>query len=195
MHSEHIDTLRFLLLAGLVLHKLVWEILKRKYKVRGIPADTGTKLSIRLIKLGKVFVLLFLIVQTVFLNVLPILGEPNPLRVPGFVIFVIGLSTAILGRLQLGDNWADLEDRQLLPDQKLVSTGIYRYIRHPIYAGDLILLIGLQLALNSWLVLGVLVLIPVVLKQAIKEESMLAQALPGYIDYCKFTKRFIPFVV
>ena len=61
--------------------------------------------------------------------------------------------------------------------------------------GDLLLLAGLELALNSWLVLGVLVLAPVVLSRAVREEELLKQSLTGYRAYCKTSKRFIPFVV
>ncbi len=80
-------------------------------------------------------------------------------------------------------------------EQAVVSNGPYRLIRHPIYVGDLMLLFGLELALNSWLVLGVLLLAPIVLRQAVQEEKKLALALPGYQEYCANTKRFIPFVV
>jgi protein-S-isoprenylcysteine O-methyltransferase Ste14 len=81
-----------------------------------------------------------------------------------------------------------------LPSQGVVASGVYAYVRHPIYVGDLLLLLGLELALNSWLVAGVLILAPVVVLKAIKEERMLAEELPGYDSYCHRSKRFIPFV-
>ena len=79
--------------------------------------------------------------------------------------------------------------------QSVTTNGIYRYIRHPIYTGDILLLIGLQLALNSWLVLGVLVIIPIVVKQVLLEEAILSKAFPHYRDYLLNTRRFIPFVL
>ncbi|HEV8525468.1 MAG TPA: hypothetical protein VGQ71_13300, partial [Terriglobales bacterium] len=66
--------------------------------------------------------------------------------------------------------------------------------RHPIYVGDLLLLVGLELALNSWLVMAVLGLVPFVLRKAILEERILAERLPGYGEYIRRTKRFIPYV-
>ena len=77
----------------------------------------------------------------------------------------------------------------------VVSSGIYRYIRHPIYTGDILLLLGLELCLNSWLVLGLALLVPAVAVQAIKEEQKLVDALPDYASYIRRTKRFIPFLV
>jgi protein-S-isoprenylcysteine O-methyltransferase Ste14 len=100
-----------------------------------------------------------------------------------------------VSRLQLGSNWSDIETAKVLRDQAVVAIGVYRYIRHPIYVGDLLLLIGLQLSLNSWLVIAALLISPVVLWQAITEEKMLVESLPGYGAYCMRTKRFIPFVV
>ena len=189
------DVIRILLFTGLVLHKLLWEILKRRSVLSKNMQKSSEKISIRVIKLGKILVLAFIMFQTLFLDILPISGQPNLFRFMGFSIFTAGLAIAIIGRLQLGDNWVDLEDSQVLPGQSLVSTGIYSYIRHPIYTGDLLLLLGLQLALNSWLVLAILILIPVVVRQAVREEIVLSQALPGYSDYCRLTKRFIPFVL
>jgi len=68
-------------------------------------------------------------------------------------------------------------------------------IRHPIYVGDLLLLIGLELALNSWLVLPAIILVPIVLAKAVQEERLLTQTLPGYEEYCRRTKRFVPFLL
>lgn len=187
------DLLRVFLFAGLVLHKVVWEILKTGNRTTIKPASP--ELLKRIVKYGKIGVLLFLIAQTLFLDLLPITNAPATLRGIGAAIFALGLAIAITGRAQLGKNWANLEDRQVISGQQLVQAGIYRYIRHPIYSGDMILLIGLELALNSWLVLGVIVLIVVVFRQATKEEAILARAFANYAEYQKHTKRFIPFIV
>jgi len=187
------DALRVLLLLGLAAHKGLWEVLKRR---AGAPPAMALPVSpdIRLIKLAKVAVLAFLVTQTLCLEILPIARDPGTLRAVGAGIFVVGLATAMSARVQLGRNWADLEDARVLPTQAVVEHGIYRYIRHPIYTGDLVLLAGLELSLNSWLVLGVALLAAVVVRRALAEEALLAQRLAGYRAYCARTKRFIPFV-
>jgi protein-S-isoprenylcysteine O-methyltransferase Ste14 len=96
--------------------------------------------------------------------------------------------------VQLGRSWADIEDAGVHSKQRLVDRGLYAFIRHPIYTGDIVMLLGLELALNSWLVLGIVVLAPVVARQAIREEAMLARTLPDYDAYRRRTKRFVPFV-
>ena len=59
-------------------------------------------------------------------------------------------------------NWSDIETAEVLCEHAVVSHGVYRYVRHPIYIGDIALLVGLELALNSWLVLGALAIAPIV---------------------------------
>jgi protein-S-isoprenylcysteine O-methyltransferase Ste14 len=197
MTPDWISTgLRIGLFLGMLLHKLVWEVMKispttPREAVRK-PARFGLKSAVKLLKS---FVLLFLVVQTLFLTVFPISPEPLRLQIVGTSIYLIGLSIAILSRFQLGKNWANLEDAQVLPEQSLVQEGIYAYIRHPIYTGDILLVLGLELALNSWLVLIVLPLIVVVVRQTLAEETRLALAFPGYSSYRQKTKMFVPYIV
>ena len=187
------EPLRVVLFLGLVFHKALWEVLKRRASDAG-PIPLRPR-SAKPVKVLKGLVLTFLVGQTLFLDLFPISDEPTGLRIIGTVIYFLGLGTAVLGRLQLGKNWVDLEDYGVLPQQALVTTGIYRYIRHPIYTGDLLLLWGLELALNSWLVLGIGIPLAVVIRQALAEEGVLARAFPGYEEYRARTKRFIPFLV
>jgi protein-S-isoprenylcysteine O-methyltransferase Ste14 len=188
------DALRLAMLLGLVAHKALWEILKRSDRPRRSAPPRVTR-SLRIVKTGKMAVLAFLVAQTLCLDVLPIMREARALRLVGAGIFVIGLATAMSARIQLGRNWADIEDTPLRPQQSVVERGIYRYIRHPIYTGDLLLLVGLELGLNSWLVLAVAVLAVVVVRRTLAEEALLARRLPGYRSYCARTRRFIPFIV
>ena len=189
--------LRIYLLAGLIGHKLLWEVLKRR---RGGPTAAPAPpkpLRVRAVKAVKTAILLGILAQTLVPTdwmPFPIAAEPFWLRVTGVAIYTFGLLIAVLGRTQLGENWSDIETATVLREQQVVSRGVYGYIRHPIYVGDLLLLYGLELALNSWLVLGVVALTPIVLRQAIREEKMLEQQLRGYAEYRAATKRFIPFV-
>jgi protein-S-isoprenylcysteine O-methyltransferase Ste14 len=186
--------IRVVLVLGLAAHKLLWEVLKRR-RPQVVPERGPRGLMTVVAKTVKIFVLTFLVLQTLFLDILPIAAEPAAVRGIGFGFFLCGLAFAMVGRLQLGRNWADLEDYTILPDQMLVARGLYRYVRHPIYAGDVVLLMGLELALNSWLVLGVVPVVLVVVRQAFAEEHLLQRVLPGYAEYCTRTKRFIPLIV
>ena len=186
--------LRLYLLVGLVVHKLVWEVRKRRSPAASPPTSNATAFA-NLAKAGKGTIVIVLVAQALGLDIAPIMSEPQSLRALGVSIYTLGLAVAILGRWQLGDNWAHIEAARILPRQAVVSAGVYRYVRHPIYAGDLLSFVGFELALNSWLVLGVAFLLPVVVERALREERMLAAALPDYVAYCARTKRFVPYVV
>ncbi len=78
--------------------------------------------------------------------------------------------------------------------QTVVSTGPYHYVRHPMYAGFVLFLVGTSLLLGSWygLLLGI-ALVLVVARRAVMEEHALREELPGYTDYIQQVKyRLIP---
>jgi protein-S-isoprenylcysteine O-methyltransferase Ste14 len=81
-------------------------------------------------------------------------------------------------------------------DQKVVSTGPYSVVRHPMYSGALVMLFGTPLALGSWW--GLLMFIPMILTiawRASDEERFLFKNLSGYKEYCQIVRyRLVPFV-
>jgi protein-S-isoprenylcysteine O-methyltransferase Ste14 len=85
---------------------------------------------------------------------------------------------------------------EVTPDQTVVSTGPYAVIRHPMYAGAIIMLLGTPLALGSWW--GLLIFIPitfVIAWRLLDEEKFLLQGLSGYKEYCQKTRyRLAPFI-
>lgn len=186
------ESYRIMLAAGLLSHKLVWEVLRPR-AVKGRARATGVSSTVVLIKIAKVCVLGFLVIQSLFLQLFPMTDDPLILRIIGLGLFGMGLAIAVLGRIHLGENWVDLEEYQVVPGQALVTKGIYGYIRHPIYAGDILLLLGLQLALNSWLVVAAIIPAAVALRNVRAEEKILVRAFPNYAEYCRRTKKFIPF--
>lgn len=177
--------LRAYLLAGMAAHKLLWEILKRR-------AGAPPRQPFRPIKAVKIAVLLALLAQCFLPEILPLAPHPILLRAAGAVLYTLGLAVAMAARLQLGRNWSDLESATVLPQQQLVARGLYRFIRHPIYLGDILLIAGYELALNSWGVLLVLPLTAFVWFKAAQEEKLLAGQLPGYPEYLRTSGRFLP---
>ncbi len=82
------------------------------------------------------------------------------------------------------------------PGQPVVSTGVYGVVRHPMYAGALLLIGAIPLALGSyWGLLVALAALPALIWRLLDEERILARDLPGYVDYCRRVRhRLIPFV-
>ena len=110
----------------------------------------------------------------------------NLMVVAGFLIvyLVFRVNTFTAGTIEIAH------------EQTVISIGPYAVVRHPMYAGALILLLGTPLALNSFW--GLLALIPMTAALAARlydEEKLLAGELPGYEEYCQKVRfHLVPFV-
>jgi protein-S-isoprenylcysteine O-methyltransferase Ste14 len=118
---------------------------------------------------------------------------PLAITVIGDVLVAVGLTIAQLVVIQNSYAAATITVES---DQKLVSTGLYGIVRHPMYVGTLIMMVGTPLALDSYW--GLVVLVPGVFALAVRildEEKMLRAELAGYGDYAeKVHYRLLPYV-
>ncbi len=82
------------------------------------------------------------------------------------------------------------------PEQKVVSTGPYAIVRHPMYAGYIVMQLATPLALGSWwALLPALVFFPVIALRIRNEEAVLVRNLTGYEEYRQKVRfRIVPFV-
>jgi protein-S-isoprenylcysteine O-methyltransferase Ste14 len=85
---------------------------------------------------------------------------------------------------------------ELAPDQQVISTGPYARVRHPMYAGGLVMLLGIPIALGSWWgVIVMVAILPALIWRLLDEEKFLARNLPGYVEYQNRVRyRLIPLV-
>jgi protein-S-isoprenylcysteine O-methyltransferase Ste14 len=81
-------------------------------------------------------------------------------------------------------------------NQKVITTGPYAIVRHPMYSGVLIMLLATPLALgSSWAMATVIPLPFLLVGRILNEEKVLLKELPGFKKYCQKTRyRLIPFV-
>ncbi len=85
---------------------------------------------------------------------------------------------------------------EVASDQTVISTGPYAIVRHPMYAGALIMIFGTPLALGSWwgLLMSVAMTL-VIVWRLLDEEKFLVRNLPGYEEYCRKVRyHLVPFV-
>jgi protein-S-isoprenylcysteine O-methyltransferase Ste14 len=157
----------------------VWAIFGLYWVVAGAKskaAQTREPHLYRLIRLGilaTVFLLLFWsrasigILGRRFLPDLPVISYG------GFVAAVAGLVVAIWARIHLGQYWSDKV--VLKVDHQLIRNGPYAHMRHPIYSGVLLAILGTALVLGEWR--GLLAFIILLVNYSIKakkEEQILA---------------------
>ena len=80
--------------------------------------------------------------------------------------------------------------------QKVISTGLYGIVRHPMYSATLLLFTSMPIVLGSVIAIIPFLFYPLIIgKRIINEEKVLSEGLEGYIDYKKKVKyRLIPFI-
>lgn len=131
-----------------------------------------------------------------FVALIGIIRTTNPGTVPGWLT-AIGWALMVVGSAILLVAFAGL-GRALTPtpvpnESGLQTGGLYRWVRHPIYTGLLLLAVGLVLRGPSTpAVLWLGVLFGVLLAKALWEERMLAEVYPEYAAYAVRTGRFLP---
>jgi len=111
----------------------------------------------------------------------------------GLAIFLLGLALAAWARVYLGRNWGTAMSEKA--DPELVTTGPYRTIRHPIYSGIILAMIGTAVAVSFFWLIPAVLLGAYCLYSAVMEERYMARLFPdAYPRYKKSTKMLIPFV-
>ena len=85
---------------------------------------------------------------------------------------------------------------EVAPEQKVISTGPYKLVRHPMYMGAFVLLVGIPLSLGSLCgLLAIAAMMPALIWRLLNEERFLVKNLPGYAEYQnKVRHRLVPFI-
>jgi protein-S-isoprenylcysteine O-methyltransferase Ste14 len=116
---------------------------------------------------------------------------PLPIVAAGNVLIAIGYAIIFLVYKENTFTSATIE---VAKDQRVISTGPYALVRHPMYAGGLLYLLGMPLALGSWWgLVPFAATLPFLIWRLVDEEEFLARNLPGYAEYRnKVRFRLIP---
>ncbi|BBY05173.1 methyltransferase family protein [Mycobacterium noviomagense] len=118
---------------------------------------------------------------------------PAAISMVGDILVVVGLGVAMLVVFQ--NSYAAATVR-VEADQKLVSTGLYGLVRHPMYTANVIMMLGIPLALGSYW--GLVFVVPGVVVLALRirdEEQLLTKELAGYREYTQQVQyRLVPYV-
>ena len=115
-------------------------------------------------------------------------------------VALAGDALVVLGSLAIffvfKENTFTFATVELAPDQRVISTGPYALVRHPMYAGALVMLLGIPIALGSWWGLLVIVaMMPALIWRLSDEDKFLARNLPAFVKYQnKVRYRLIPLV-
>lgn len=117
-----------------------------------------------------------------------------PLAVPGVVLCAFGIGLAIAARRYLGRNWGPPMSRK--EDPELVTRGPYAVIRHPIYTGILLALLGSAIGDGLFWLLPLVLAGAYFIVSARREEKLMCAQFPQqYPAYMKRTRMLLPFLL
>jgi protein-S-isoprenylcysteine O-methyltransferase Ste14 len=112
----------------------------------------------------------------------------------GFLFSALGIGLAMLARAYIGRNWPMPMSSKESPE--LVTTGPYALVRHPIYGGMLLAMLGSAMGQSVLWLLPLMVYGPFFIRSARREEKILIEQFPErYRAYMKQTKMLLPFVL
>jgi protein-S-isoprenylcysteine O-methyltransferase Ste14 len=118
---------------------------------------------------------------------------PQPVNAAGLVLFNAAAALIFWSHVALGKFWSG--ELETLSEHRVIESGPYAFVRHPLYSAYLVLTVGFFLATDNWLV-GSLMLayfVAVAARAAKEEEMLVARLGDAYSAYRERTPRFLPF--
>jgi protein-S-isoprenylcysteine O-methyltransferase Ste14 len=111
----------------------------------------------------------------------------------GLLFYVSGIALAIWARLHFAKNWG--MPMTIKQNPELITSGPYRYVRHPIYSGILLALSGTAMAYSlSWLLVLLRVGMYFIVSAVVEEQNLRKLFPETYPEYMHHTKMLIPFI-
>lgn len=166
---------------------LLEERLSNPFSPRQRPVDTAI--------LAGIMVLLLAWIALMGLDARRFMWTSAPLWAQIVGAALVGLSMVLVWETFRANPFASSEVRvQQERSQKVIDTGPYRYVRHPMYAGLLLFLLGSPLTVGSlWGIAGGAAVMVGIVVRTLGEEAVLKKDLPGYEDYMQKTPwRIVP---
>ena len=112
----------------------------------------------------------------------------------GIVLVALGLAVAVWGRIHLGRNWGTPMSQRENPE--LVTGGPYAHVRHPIYAGIILAMVGSMIGHSIAWTLPLLLFGAYFIYSARREEEFMCRQFPeAYPDYMRRTHMLVPYVL
>jgi protein-S-isoprenylcysteine O-methyltransferase Ste14 len=151
----------------------------------------GARLLDRVLLLGG-YVLLFAEIPLLGAQNLHFMAPTRSMQIAGAALTYVGLSLTIWSRARLGRYWSGVV--ALKEDHRLIQSGPYRVVRHPLYSGIILAAVGMGLCVTTWSSLAGIVLLTVCFeRRAHKEDALLASEFGAEFEaYRQRTGRLAP---
>lgn len=174
-------------IAGLVMMFANPELLKKRLNAKENQSEQKTVIALS----GIMFLAAFIVAGLNY--------RYGWIKMPSWLVWV-GVAVFLLSYLMyaevLRENTYLSRTIEVQENQKVIDTGLYGFVRHPMYCATLFLFLSMGLVLGSPISFAILLLyIPIIAKRIRNEEEVLEKGLEGYVEYKKKVKyKVIPFV-
>jgi protein-S-isoprenylcysteine O-methyltransferase Ste14 len=169
----------------------LWAVFGIYWLISAATAKRGSRTS-RTRPPGLIVVLGFLLTRIFGAN--SSAGHDLILQIAGVILLLSGLGLAVWARIHLGRNWGMPMTEKAEPE--LVTSGPYQFVRHPIYSGILLSILGTSLATNIyWLIVFGAMGVYFVYSARVEERLLTASFPTTYPSYRARTKMLIPFLL
>lgn len=176
-----------MLLAGIVMYLKAPDLLRRRLNAKEKEAKQKDVIGLS----GLMFLAAFIVAGLNYR--FGWIRFPEFIRIAGIVIFL--LSYLMFAEV-LRENEYLSRTIEVQEGQKVVDTGLYGIVRHPMYSATVLLFLSMPLIMNSPISFGIMLLyIPLIVKRILNEEEVLEKGLQGYKEYKEKVKyRLLPFI-
>lgn len=174
-------------IAGLIMMKKNPELLKKRLQAKEEESEQRTVIFLSGIMFLAAFISAGLSFRFHFLML------PWAVSIFGAILF---LAAYALYAEVLRENTFLSRTIEVQEDQKVIDTGLYGIVRHPMYMATVLLFLSMPLVLGSVISFVImLAYIPIIVKRIRNEEEVLTEGLPGYAEYMEKVKyRLLPFI-
>ena len=174
-------------IAGLVMMKKSPELLRRRLNAKEEQSEQKTVIMLS----GLMFLAAFIVAGLNFQ--FDWIRLPVGISYAAAVLFLAGY--ALFAEVLRENVWLS-RTVEVQDNQKVIDTGLYGIVRHPMYMSTLLLFLSMPLVLGSVISFGIMLFyIPIIAKRIRNEEQVLETGLAGYADYKKRVRyKVIPFV-
>lgn len=186
-----VDNTRFLYVIISILLLQAITIISRNYKSvdKFTEKKKNTHWTSLIILLCQMFMVITAAFETILFDI-----QVTTVNYVGLLLVILVLIITYVSYKELGEHYSP--NIEVKKKHKLIDTGIYKYIRHPMDLAELLFMIALPIAATAYFALIWVMPFVVVLSLKIQyEENLLSSKLRGYKAYMKRTKRLIPFII
>lgn len=190
---QELSVMRVITFLFLVAFSIYWWLKSREANKKK-PKTQKNTLKQHIQRTPLLLVSFLLLLQLLGMNIFLFNGN-RVFQAIGFIFVLLGITISIAGRVKLDTNWTGGFEYQIKHHHSLITTGIYTYIRHPIYTGITLVFLGVEILVQSYLFLSSFVVFYWFYYWAIREEKLLLHHFgKSYKIYMSKNKMFIPYI-